>query len=68
MSWFSDRRLEWIAETLRIFGFINRQHLVLKFDISLPQAANDFREFQKRYPDAMKYDVRRKAYVATLKP
>lgn len=62
--WFEQRRMEWIAETLDIFGFISRKHLVRKFNISIPQAANDFRRFMQRNPDAMHYDNSRKMYVA----
>lgn len=65
MSWFAEHRIEWISETLRVFGYINRQHLMRKFDISVAQAAIDFREFQKRFPNAMEYDKSRKAYFAT---
>jgi hypothetical protein len=35
-----------------------------KFGLSAPQAANDFREFQKIRPGAMEYDKRAKRYVA----
>ena len=56
MSWFLERRMEWISESLRVFGYINREHLVKKFNISIPQATNDFHEFQRRFPGAMEYD------------
>ena len=64
MSWFLEQRMDWIAETLSIFGFINRRHLQRKFGISTPQTSSDFREFQKRYPDRMCYDTHLKCYVA----
>ncbi len=64
MNWFSNYRLEWIAETLRVFGFINREHLERKFGISTPQASMDLNEFQRLYPGAMSYDKSRKCYVA----
>lgn len=64
MSWFLEQRMDWIDETLRIFGFINRRHMQRKFGISMPQAANDFREFEKRHPDRMCYDPHLKCYVA----
>lgn len=34
MAWAEDYRQEWIGETLRVFGFINRAHLMRKFGIS----------------------------------
>ena len=63
MNWFANHRMDWIAETLRVFGYINREHLVRKFEISVPQAAIDFKNFQRRYPDAMEYDKSQKRYV-----
>ena len=63
-SWCERQRLEWIAETLRVFGFINRIHLQRKFEISEPQASKDLRTFQRRYPHAMYYDVTTKRYVS----
>lgn len=64
MAWAEDYRQTWIAETLRVFGFIQRKHLCRKFGISLPQAANDFRRFLAVHPGAMAYDKFAKRYVA----
>ena len=64
MTWFTDQRQQWIAETLRVFGFINREHLMRKFGISQPQASQDLAAFQRTHPDAMRYDLTRKCYVA----
>ncbi len=55
--------MEWIAETLRVFGFINRDHLIRKFGISRPQASNDLTAFQRVYPGTIIYDVSEKRYV-----
>lgn len=64
MRWFEQHRQEWIAETLRVFGFIQRQHLMKKFGISTPQASADLQLFQKENPGVMEYDTRSKRYVA----
>lgn len=56
--------MEWIAETLRIFGFINREHLVRKFGVSIPQASTDLNRFARLNPKAMAYDTSAKRYVA----
>ena len=64
MNWYRAHRMEWIAETLRVFGFINRGHLMLKFGISQPQASSDLKLFQRLHPDAMWYDANAKRYVA----
>jgi hypothetical protein len=65
MNWFEQTRLEWIAETLHVFGFINREHLMRKFGISQPQASKDLTTFQRQHPDLMQYDLSRKCYVRT---
>jgi hypothetical protein len=64
MRWFERQRLQWIAETLRVFGFINREHLMRKFGISRPQASIDLAAFQQAHPKAMVYDVSAKRYQA----
>ncbi len=63
--WFHRHRQDWIAEMLRIYGFINRHHLMRKFEISTPQASNDLREFQAERPGLMKYNPNTKRYEAT---
>ena len=37
--WYKTYRMEWIAETLRVFGFINREHIERKFGLSTPQVS-----------------------------
>jgi hypothetical protein len=64
MRWFGQYRIEWIAETLRVFGYINRKHLERKFDISMQQASLDLNTFLKEHPDLMAYDRSKKCYVA----
>lgn len=68
MRWYARQRMAWIAETLRVFGYINRHHLQLKFGISKPQASADLTTFQRLYPDAMKYNQYAKYYQATTPP
>lgn len=63
--WFIRRRQEWIAEMLRVYGFIQRGHLERMFGISTPQASHDLKLFLRENPHAMTYDGSRKAYVAT---
>lgn len=63
-AWFKRQRMEWIAETLRVFGFINRDHLQRKFGISQPQASADLQAFMEENPSAMIYDTSAKRYVA----
>ena len=57
--------MEWIAETLRVFGFINRRHLERKFEISTPQASSDLAAFLQDNPTAMIYDLHSKRYIGT---
>lgn len=65
--WFEQHRLEWIAETLRVFGFINREHIQRKFGVSQPQASADLAAFMRANPDAMTYDMSAKRYVASTR-
>lgn len=65
MRWFEQHRMEWIAEALRVFGFINREHLERKFGISTPQASADLNMFMTLNPDAMSYDKSAKRYIST---
>lgn len=63
MNWFTNHRQEWIAETVRVFGFINRHHLVKKFGISVPQASKDLHDFQIAR-GGITYNVTTKRYEA----
>jgi hypothetical protein len=65
--WYKNHRMEWIAESLRVYGFINREHIMKKFGISTPQASKDLRDFQNLYPCAITYDVSLKKYFAYTK-
>ena len=64
MNWFAQHRQEWIAETIRVFGFINREHIERKFGVSTPQASADLREYQQHNPGMITYDMSAKKYVA----
>lgn len=54
----------WITETLRVFGYINREHLMRKFGISQPQASKDLQTFARQSPGAMRYNLHAKRYEA----
>lgn len=63
-DYFKRIRTEWIVEMIDIYGFINREHLMKKFGISIPQASYDLRDVMSENPDLMIYDRRAKRYVA----
>ena len=65
MNWFERKRIEWIHESLRIYGFINGKHIMKKFSVSSAQATHDLATFNKLYPNTMVYDQSRKCYVET---
>jgi hypothetical protein len=67
IRWFQRRRMEWIMETLYVFGAINRRHLCRKFEISLPQESLDFRAFRRMNPGLMRYDASGRCWVAAGK-
>lgn len=62
LSWFEQQRMEYIMECLRVFGFINRQHLERKFYISTPQASVDLGKFQTMFPFLMTYNASTKRF------
>ena len=64
MNWCEEQRQNFIAETLEVFGFINREHLMRKFGISQPQASLYLAAFRRDNPAAMTYDVSAKRYIA----
>jgi len=68
VNYFANLRMEWIAETLRVFGSINRGHIERKFGISTPQASADLKQFADLNPGVMRYDTRKKRYVASPPP
>lgn len=53
---------------LDIYGFINRGHLMRKYDISQPQASQDLQAFARAHPRVVQYDGSRKAYVRVNHP
>lgn len=61
--YFVMERRQWILEMLRVYGFINRQHIMTKFGLSMPQASLDLKLFQRSYPYFVTYDQSRKCYV-----
>jgi hypothetical protein len=63
--WFRNHRQDWISETLRVFGFINRFHIEKKFGLSLPQASLDLQLFIKNHPGAIEYNKTTKRYEAS---
>ena len=67
-EWFAGYRRAWIAETLRVFGFINRQHLIRKFGISVPVASKDLNAFMRMHPGVMEYDKSAKQYIPHKNP
>lgn len=63
INWFVDQRRIWIAECLRIYGFINRDHIKKKFAISTPQASADLQYFVSN--GIIEYNRELKRYEAT---
>lgn len=64
MAWAEDYRQDWIAEALRVFGFINRAHLERKFGISTAQASLDLHKFAADRPGVMVFNATSKRYEA----
>jgi hypothetical protein len=64
--YYFQHRQAWIAETLRVFGYINREHIERKFGISTPQASMDLRAFLKANPEAIVYNMSAKRYESKV--
>jgi hypothetical protein len=62
MTWYTEHRLDWIRESVDIFGVVRREHIVKKFGVSTAQASLDLREVRERWPDLIQYDLSAKAY------
>jgi len=58
--------MDFIWDTLKAKGRINRADLMSQYGISDAQASKDFRDFLEMYPTAMAYDKRLKTYVSTI--
>lgn len=64
MRYFERLRLEWIIESIGIFGHINRSHVMKKFDVTAAVASRDFQTIQNLHPQLMRYDMSAKTYFA----
>lgn len=61
-NWFVEFRLAWVKESVEIFGQINRENIMQKFGISMPQASMDIAKVVERWPDLMAYNRSTKRY------
>ncbi len=71
MTWFTERRLDFIDWRMAAHGSIRRADLIAMFEISVPQASTDLQEFMRLYPGAIVYDASARQYVParrTYKP
>ena len=62
MSWAQEYRMNWIDEMLRLYGFINRRHIMMKFRVSVPQANADLSVYKKLHAETVHYDASAKVY------
>ena len=70
LAWGALQRLQFIEFRLLWEGHVNRSDLIETFNISVPQATLDFREYLERVPGNMDYDKQRRFYfpTTTFKP
>jgi hypothetical protein len=68
MRWFENYRTDWIAEMVRIYGFINREQIIRKFGVNVPTASRDLQNTLARYPNLMTYNATTKRYELVERP
>lgn len=61
-NYATRQRFEFIELRLYNQGFVNRKHLIEKFEISSPQATRTIQDFIKLYPDSMSYNPSARYY------
>lgn len=65
LRWSQERRLQFIDFRLQWGGKLNRADLTRFFQISVPQASADIRQYIERAPDNLVYDRSSRVYAAT---
>jgi hypothetical protein len=63
LTWSQESRLRALDAIAFWDGRVNRADLIRRFDISVPQATNDFRRYLELAPGNLRYDTREKAYL-----
>lgn len=63
LTWFVDRRLDFIDALLLTRGRIRRDDLMQAFGITMSAASSDLAKFIELHPAAMRYDKSAKQYV-----
>lgn len=51
---------------MRVFGYINREHIQRKFGVSTPQASMDLNAFMRANPGRITYDKSSKRFVTSF--
>jgi len=65
LRWGVEQRLEFIEFRLFWEDGLNRSDIVNFFEVSVPQASNDLRLYQRIAPKNVRYDTRLKRYFAS---
>lgn len=65
LRWGVEQRLEFIEFRLFWEGGLNRSDIVNFFEVSVPQASNDLRLYQKIAPKNVRYDTSLKRYFTS---
>lgn len=65
LRWSAKQRIKFIETRLFWEGKISRKDVTDYYDISIPQATNDFKQYLELAPGNMIYDKSAKQYVAT---
>jgi len=63
MSEVVDRQRKFVRDYVAAHGQVKRRHVCDAFGVSISWASVIFRDFLKTFPDAIRYDKHRRAYV-----
>jgi hypothetical protein len=67
--WQVRQRMNFIKEHVIQHGMINRADIMKAFEVSMPQASTDIKNFIRVNPDFLIYDLSKKTYMRKgLKP
>jgi hypothetical protein len=63
-----DARAIWILESVAVYGFVSRRHVIRQFGVSTRAAAALLASVAAAYPDRLRYNPSAKHYEGSTRP